>query len=320
MASKEKKQKEILFESAGDFQTHIWYFKMMEEDSFYKYAFRVVNKYVAIHLPINLSIGKNPIQTLVREFIDAKKEKQMLFPVDFKKMISVVGKKYKVIEDEKEAYEEWLRITKFLPLVSLDRLKERYYGILKDRIETILKNNKDKNKDLQEREIELDLIFEELANGENSPLLSFDPANPFDTMPEYNSEPIFQNERINYELYLNFLEKRRNELIGVTTLQEDVMPSITTNSEIQKVLMIYELGIFDYLAEKFKIDNPTKLSQIIESFSGIKQDTIRQPYRAIIGKDPDFRNNPYKNSKNVEFIINSFHEFGIKRIKKSPTK
>ena len=100
--------------------------------------------------------------------------------------------------------------------------------------------------------------------------------------------------------------------------KEPDLPSITPTQENQKVMLLHELGVFDFLIEKHKLkDNYTQLAQIVESFSGIKQDTIRQTYRAILGQSLNEKNNPYNKPKNEEFVINSLNAFGLKRTKKS---
>lgn len=62
------------------------------------------------------------------------------------------------------------------------------------------------------------------------------------------------------------------------------LPSVIPDNRIVKVMLMYELGIFDYLKERYEDMNPTRLSQVIESFTGIEQSTIRQYYREIIGE------------------------------------
>lgn len=121
--------------------------------------------------------------------------------------------------------------------------------------------------------------------------------------------------------YLGYLEAtleklNKGEAINPSISTEPMLGSVIPKQENQKVMLLYELGIFDYLQEKHKLDNETKLAQIIESFSGIKQDTIRQTYRAIIGTSTREANNPYNSVKNNTFLNNAFSEFGIARKKK----
>ena len=121
--------------------------------------------------------------------------------------------------------------------------------------------------------------------------------------------------------YKEFLEDQHERIVNGRNLSErdieDDLPSINPLQENQKVMLLYELGVFDFLLEKYSLnDNYKKLAQIVESFSGIKQETIRQTYRAIIGVSYSEKNNPYNNSKNIEFLNNSFNQFGITRKEK----
>lgn len=130
----------------------------------------------------------------------------------------------------------------------------------------------------------------------------------------------------NSEIVNDFIRENYDRIYKGDNLREqninsEDLPSINPLKENQKVMLLYELGIFDYLTKEFDLkDNYVKLAQIVESFSGIKQDTIRQTYRAIKGVSHSEKNDPYINSKNEDFIINSFQQFGISRkVKKGKT-
>ena len=104
-------------------------------------------------------------------------------------------------------------------------------------------------------------------------------------------------------------------------ISNDLLPTIIVSKENQKVMLLDELGVFDFLIEKHKLeDNHTRLAQIIESFTGIKQDTVRQTFRAISGQSGSEKNNPYKQIKNVEFVSNTLSALGVKSTKKSSSK
>ena len=61
-------------------------------------------------------------------------------------------------------------------------------------------------------------------------------------------------------------------------------------------MLMYELGIFEHLESTYKDLNPNKLGQVIESFTGINQETIKQTYREIIGQRGD---SPFNDAKKV---------------------
>ncbi len=144
--------------------------------------------------------------------------------------------------------------------------------------------------------------------------------------PDFNAKGnIFALRDINQVLegivsahYQQFLKtqlllRQKEEATLTDTLKEQDLASVTPQQENQKVMLLYELGIIDFLKERYQLDNETKLAQIIESFSGIKQDTIRQTYRAIKGTSNREGNNPYNSTKNEAFIVNAFNQLGLIR-------
>lgn len=115
-------------------------------------------------------------------------------------------------------------------------------------------------------------------------------------------------------LYITELNKAKGISTTNHPIDAEVAPSITLEKEAQKVMLLHELGIFEFLKTRYNItDNDTKLARIVEGFTGIKKDTIRQPYRAITGKSPREANNPYNNQDNIQVIENVFNQLGLPR-------
>jgi hypothetical protein len=76
---------------------------------------------------------------------------------------------------------------------------------------------------------------------------------------------------------------------------------------------MYELGIFDLLDNIPELKgNKTKIAQVVGVFSGLKTDTIRQPYRAILD-DKNSSGYNISNSKNEDAINAVYNEIGIIR-------
>jgi hypothetical protein len=85
-----------------------------------------------------------------------------------------------------------------------------------------------------------------------------------------------------------------------------------------KVLFMYELGIFDYLIERYpelKI-NQTLLCNVISVFSGMKTDTIRKPYAALLLGEKDTSDYNFKSEKNQNALNDVFKKLGLERNKK----
>jgi hypothetical protein len=86
------------------------------------------------------------------------------------------------------------------------------------------------------------------------------------------------------------------ELDGTTTNDPEIL------KKNRVVMLLFELGIFDYLMEKYPILNETSVSVLVEKFTGINSGTIRPTYRAIKGTSREDRNNPYNSDANVKWL------------------
>lgn len=113
---------------------------------------------------------------------------------------------------------------------------------------------------------------------------------------------------------LNRLREIYNKRFSIEIEQENT-PNILTSAP-QRVLLMYELGIFDLLNNIPEIkDNPTKIAKLVSEFTGIKTDTIRQPYRAIIN-EKDTSGYNLKNSINETALNEVYKKIGIERKKR----
>jgi hypothetical protein len=102
-----------------------------------------------------------------------------------------------------------------------------------------------------------------------------------------------------------------NERFKPETEGIDLQTSLSTAT--QKVQFMYELGIFDLLNNIPELNgNVTKISQVVSAFTGIKTDTIRQPYRAILD-DKNISKYNISNSKNEDALNAVYNEIGLKR-------
>jgi hypothetical protein len=70
-----------------------------------------------------------------------------------------------------------------------------------------------------------------------------------------------------------------------------------------KIMMLKELGVIDFLKEKYELDNNNfKLSKIIHSFTGLDAQKINSIIHPIFSEYSAQKNNPYNNQKNLPKI------------------
>jgi hypothetical protein len=128
---------------------------------------------------------------------------------------------------------------------------------------------------------------------------------------------IINDEANRVNQYLKDFERLRaisNQRFKVDSEQNDFSKQLKTAT--QKVVLMYELGIFDLLNNIPEIkDNPTKIAELVSVFTGLKVDTIRQPYRTILN-DKDTSRYNLKNSKNETAINEVYKKIGIERKKR----
>lgn len=119
-----------------------------------------------------------------------------------------------------------------------------------------------------------------------------------------------------YEYILNRLQEIYNQRFNNVDTDIDLSEYLKTAPT--KVLFMYELGIFDYLIERYpelKI-NQTLLCNVISVFSGMKTDTIRKPYAALLLGEKDTSDYNFKSEKNQNALNDVFKKLGLERNKK----
>lgn len=103
-----------------------------------------------------------------------------------------------------------------------------------------------------------------------------------------------ENELKYYSLQLKYYEFEKSQRTQKDN--DSNLPSFIPNQKNIKIMLMYELGIFGYLESTYKDLNPNKLGQVIEAFTEINQETIKQTYREILGQRGD---SPFKDTKKV---------------------
>lgn len=210
-------------------------------------------------------------------------------------------------------------------IVSIDKLRAKYFknGVMElTDSNDYLKSQEYKTElaklfDFQEMKIGVKWYFMRLEN-EN---MDFWEAEKFERFLN-NEVAILKYVYINYglkklELHkskLNRLREIYNKRFSIEIEQNDISKQLTTAT--QKVQLMYELGIFDLLNNIPELkDKPKKIAELVSAFTGIKTDTIRQPYRAILN-DKDTSGYNLKNSINETAVNEVYKKIGIERKKR----
>lgn len=126
-----------------------------------------------------------------------------------------------------------------------------------------------------------------------------------------------QNTSMRGELYLDgFIQNEINRLKSIIELENMKKEIIVfTGDEIkyadmdidfdgdtQKIGLLIELGIFDYIKEKYQTNSDAQLCKIIHVISGIPFDNIRKCYQGYKSNKDIKRydkNNPFNSEKNI---------------------
>lgn len=118
----------------------------------------------------------------------------------------------------------------------------------------------------------------------------------------YSNKEDKEKQLIEYKKYLNYFKDKIRTLVKPKEDNLDISNDKTFN--IEKVAWLIQLGVVDFLKEKFPQIDDSKLSQLINSFTGIKAKTV---YRNL---------NDYKTKKNtgIEQKNNPITETRIKKI------
>lgn len=121
------------------------------------------------------------------------------------------------------------------------------------------------------------------------------------------------------------IEKKYNEIIITQTPEptpEPIEPEIIDLSKdldfaTQKVVLMYELGIFDLLNQNPELNgNYKKISELVSAFTGVHPDTIRKPYE-LLEKETSYSRYNLNTTKNVYAINEIYRKIGLTRKEKT---
>lgn len=120
---------------------------------------------------------------------------------------------------------------------------------------------------------------------------------------------IMRDGDIDYEDFKLYVKKITELIKKRKIIDEEIIEKVKDfdveelNTKGTKVMFMKELGIIDFLIEKFDLEgNNNKLSNIIHCFTGLGVNSINSIINPIYNTNNDQKNNPYKNTKNMDKI------------------
>lgn len=109
-------------------------------------------------------------------------------------------------------------------------------------------------------------------------------------------------------VFIRELEIKYNLVSSYSGSEKDELPNVVTQQDNQKILLLFEIGVIDFLDKKFSLNgNNRRLAQILHPITDINSDTIR---KTIEGYKNDTKNNPL--NKNEEWLTNTMSALKLK--------
>lgn len=125
---------------------------------------------------------------------------------------------------------------------------------------------------------------------------------------EENQQQLIANSNAEeVELNAKMDEENKSEDIEILLDNAD-------NSDAEKIVFLYELGVLDYLQNKMKYESngfsANKIAELVSTFSGIKARTAQSYINPIFSKDANQVKSPLT-SKNIEKVKNKLIKLGV---------
>lgn len=121
-----------------------------------------------------------------------------------------------------------------------------------------------------------------------------------------------------YFLYKDEYERLKEEILNFSEpILSNELIDYSDSSLKEKIIVLKELGIIEYLQEEFTIcqTSTNKLSEVISLIIGEKSSTIQSYINPMINSGTSQKNNPYINYNSVEKSLNRLNNLGIKKSK-----
>ena len=128
-----------------------------------------------------------------------------------------------------------------------------------------------------------------------------------------NCIEFFENEIYNYTEFVDdILKQSENSKENTETPEIDFSGKDELKPK-QKLIILNELGVIDFLNEKLKYkDNATHLAEILNTILGVNTETLKGYVNLLIRKDNTQSNSPYNSKKTVSDTMQIYNKFKLK--------
>ena len=118
----------------------------------------------------------------------------------------------------------------------------------------------------------------------------------------------FNIETVNYiESAIKDAHSQFNEVI-----HDEILIDLSLNKGTEKVIMLYKLGILDFLKKQEPFNTSTNsLATVLSGITGVDTKTLQSYLNPIFSDGVSQKNNPLKNDKNVQKITQTLIEIGF---------
>jgi hypothetical protein len=155
---------------------------------------------------------------------------------------------------------------------------------------------------LEKLVIEINKSNTELINNEDDDLITLRRKLKIATRKRELNDLIFD-----YTTKLNRFPKEEPE-------NENVNIDLSDNKGTEKIIMLNELGLLDFLREKQPFNvSINSLASAISGFTGIKQKTVQSYINPIFSKEVNQKNNPLNSEKTVSKINQKLISIGYNK-------
>lgn len=128
-----------------------------------------------------------------------------------------------------------------------------------------------------------------------------------------NCIEFFENEIYNYTEFVDdILKQSENSKENTETPEIDFSGKDELKPK-QKLIILNELGVIDFLNEKLKYkNNATHLAEILNTILGVKTDTLKGYVNLLIRKNHTQSNSPYNSDNTVSDTMQIYNKFKLK--------
>ncbi len=132
----------------------------------------------------------------------------------------------------------------------------------------------------------------------------------------YSDNVVRQNLIFSFRNIIEYLTEYKSNLDSDNKREKEEAQIDLSDSNIPvKLIYLHELGVLEFLREKYKNYNVNQLSSVVSGITGEKQTTLVSYLNAIFN-DSDPSKSPYHNKKNLEKVNSNLIRVGFYDSKK----